>query len=308
MAKTTVALALCVAGTTAALSLGACGSSTPDNGFVDGPDTGNGSGDGSQNPADSGQIFNNDAGPQQLPDVQQPPPVAVVYAHGPDNLYKVDPNTKSVTLIGPFQGCSSVIDLAIDGNNNAFVTTFGGLYSLDTKTAKCTMISQGSYPNSLSFVPKGTLDSTKEALVGYVGSTYVRIDEKTGNVTNVGSIGSGYSSSGDIVSVINGGTFLTVNGNNCNDCLLQVDPKTGSMIKNYGSVNHSSVFGLAFWAATLYGFDSSGVLFTINANGNTIKTVDIKIPNAPPNLNWWGAGSTTSAPVADSDGGTIPIN
>ncbi len=305
MRHTTAAIALTLAGFATALALGACGSNASGPLPFDGPDTGTADVLGTP---DDAQNFNTDTGPQQKPDSSLPPAAGVVYAHGPDTLYKVDPITKAVKLIGPFQGCSSVIDLALDINSNAWVTTFGGLYSLDLKTAKCTQISTGSYPNSLSFVPKGTLDQNKEALVGYVGSTYVRIDEKTGNVTNVGSIGSGYSSSGDIVSVINGGTFLTVTGNNCADCLLQVDPKTGSMIKNYGSVNHGAVFGLAFWAATLYGFDAQGELFTINVQNNTIKTQNIMIPNAPPNLNWWGAGSTTAAPVADSDGGIIPIN
>ncbi len=305
MRATTIVFALSVAGSVVALSLGGCGS-TPRNAVFDPPDAGDG--DGSLPPDDGGQIFNKDSGPIQQPDVMQPPPVSEVYAHGPNDLYKLDPNTKSVTHIGPFQGCSSVIDLALDQNSKAWVTTFDGLYKLDTKTAKCTLVSQGGYPNSLSFVPKGTLDQTKEALVGYLGSEYVRIDENVGTVTTIGSLSGGYSSSGDIVSVINGGTFLTVNGNGCGDCLLQVDPKTGSMIKNFGSVKHSGVFGLAFWAATLYGFDSAGELFTINANGNTITTKNIIIPNPPPNLQWWGAGSTTSAPVADADGGVIPIN
>jgi hypothetical protein len=233
------------------------------------------------------------------------PEVAVVYAHSPSDLYKLDPTTKAITHIGPFSGCSSVIDLALDANSNAFVTTFGGVYTLNLKTAACTLISTGSYPNSLSFVPKGTLDATQEALVGYLGATYVRIDTKTGAVTNVGALTGGYSSSGDIVSVNGGGTFLTVNGNGCGDCLLQVNPKTGDMIKSYGTVNHSAVYGIAYWGGALYGFDNAGEIFEITAKGSSITTTPVTVP---PGLQWWGAGSTTSAPVADQDGGTIPIN
>ena len=120
-----------------------------------------------------------------------------------------------------------------------------------------------------------------------------------------GSNGGGYSSSGDIVSVKNGGTFLTVTGPSCGDCLLQVDPKTGNIVKNYGTVNHSSVFGLAFWAGALYGFDDAGELFEITANGNGIKTTPIVVQGG---LQFWGAGSTTSAPATDKDGGGIIIN
>ncbi len=284
----------------------ACGGSSPSIFGADpdagtSPDTGPGSA-----VDDSGApVINPDAGPVQQVDAAPPPPVTVVYAHSPDKLYRLDPTTKKVTLIGPFDGCSSVIDLAIDANSSAFVTTFGGFYSLDLKTAKCTEIATGSYPNSLSFVPKGTLDPNQEALVGYNGSTYVRIDVKTGKVSTVGTLSGGYASSGDIVSVINGGTFLTVTSQTCGDCLIQVDPKSGGLVKAYGSVGHGAVYGLAFWAGTLYGFDNAGQLFEITPNGNGIQTKDIPLAAG---LQWWGAGSSTSAPVANADGGVIPIN
>jgi hypothetical protein len=234
--------------------------------------------------------------------------VAVVYAHSPDTLYELDPTTKAVTVVGPFTGgCTNVIDLALDENSHAWVTTFTGFYGLDVKTAACTHIADGNYPNSLSFVPKGTLDPNQEALVGYFGSTYVRIDETTGNITNVGALSQGYQSSGDIVSVIGGGTFLTVNGNNCSDCLLQVDPATGDLVQNYGSVNHGSVFGIAFWAGTVYGFDDAGEIFSIDYSGGSLVTTNIPVPNPPPGLEFWGAGSTTTAPPQGADGGGIPI-
>jgi hypothetical protein len=231
--------------------------------------------------------------------------VDYVYAQSPTTLYKVDPVAKTMTMVAPFGGCDTVIDIAVDENDNGYATTFSGVYKLDLKTAACTLIASGSYPNSLSFVPAGTLDPTVEALVGYFGSTYVRIDTTTGAVTDVGALTNGYSSSGDIVSVKGGGTFLTVNGNGCGDCLLQVDPKTGAMIQNYGSVNHSSVFGIAFWAGTVYGFDDAGELFSITWSGTNIVTTNIP---TTPGLEFYGAGSTTSAPVLNADGGGIPIN
>ena len=299
-------IAIVCLGTFALLApAGACGGTKPVPAFI-GPDA---SSDDSGDPGlDSGDFIHPDAadtGPVD-PGDSSLPEVAVVYAHSPSALYKLDPNTKAVSLIAAFTGCTAqVIDLALDANSNAFVTTFDGVYSLNLKTAACKLIQNGSYPNSLSFVPKGTLDPTQEALVGYQGSTYVRIDTKTGNITTVGTLTGGYASSGDIVSVNGGGTFLTVNGNGCGDCLLQVNPKTGDLLKNFGSVNHASVFGLAYWGATLYGFDDAGELFEIDAKGTTIKTTPVSVPAG---LQWWGAGSTTSAPVADKDGGTIPIN
>ena len=292
-------------GTSAILaSVGACAASTKP-GFDD-PDAS--SSDSATLPGQDAAVFNTpDAADSAVNQSDSAlPEVAIIYAHSPTALYKLDPISKAVSLISSFMGTATpVIDIALDANSNAFVTTFDGVYSLDLTSAICTLIQSGTYPNSLSFVPKGTLDPTQEALVGYLNSTYVRIDTKTGNITTVGGLTGGYVSSGDIVSVNGGGTFLTVKGNTCGDCLFQVNPKTGDLLKNFGSVNHAQVYGLAYWGAALYGFDNAGELFEIDAKGVLIKTTPVPVPAG---LMWWGAGSTTSAPVADPDGGTIPIN
>jgi hypothetical protein len=301
-------------------ALSACGSSGTSSSFTNpsgsssggtsSSGSGSGDGNGAGNGADSGSSsFGSGNAP---PTADAGPPadagtIAVVYAHSDDTLYQLDPTTNAITVIGTFSGCSDVIDIAVDESSDAYVTTESGFYKLDLTSAACTHIADGSYPNSLSFVPKGTLDPNVEALVGYNGATYVRIDTTSGAVTNVGSLSGGYSSSGDIVSVIGGGTFLTVNGNGCSDCLLQVDPATGNLIQNYGSVSHSNVFGLAFWGGTAYGFDDQGDVFSIDVSNGQIVTTAIPVPNAPSGLSFWGAGSTTSAPPTAADGGGIPI-
>lgn len=229
------------------------------------------------------------------PDPQLP---GEVFGHSADTLYKLEPISKQVTVVGDFKGCSSVIDLAIDKDSKIIATTFGGLYWIDKTNAQCTLISNGTYPNSLSFVPAGTLDPNEEALVGYQGSTYLRISTTSGQVQQIGSIGNNFSSSGDIVSVKGGGTYLTVNGNGCSDCLIQVDPKTGSLLKNWGPTGYGAVFGIAFWAGSVYGFTSYGQLFEMTfVNGQLVVSPEIPIPNAPADLSFWGAGSTTIAPA-----------
>lgn len=236
-------------------------------------------------------------------------PKPIVFGHSPDTLYSFDVTTNLVTEIGAFSGCtqntiSQVIDLAIDSQMNAFATTFDGFYSVDLSTAQCTLVKTGSYPNSLSFVPAGTLDPNVEALVGYSGNSYLRIDPGTGDITLVGTLSGGYASSGDIVSVENGGTFLTVTGNGCGDCLLQVNPTTGDLVQSYGALPHGTVYGLAYWAGSLYGFDSTGDLFSIGSDGDGgIATTDVFTDGG---VTWWGAGSTTIAPATSLDGGAIP--
>jgi hypothetical protein len=222
----------------------------------------------------------------------------IVYGESPTALYQLDPDTNAVTVIGPFVGCTQVLDLALDEDSTMYVTTPFGLYTVDTSTAHCTLVASGAlYPNSLSFVPAGTVDPNFEALVGYQGATYVRIDLKTGALTPIGQITGGYSSSGDIVSVKGGGTYLTVKGPTCpTDCLFRVDPKTGDKLQDYGPTGYVDVFGLAFWAGKLYGFTNGGQLFRIDIK-NGMTTTAIPIPDAGSSLEFWGAGSTTAAPL-----------
>ena len=224
-------------------------------------------------------------------------PLAEVFAHSSETLFRLDPDTKVVTVVGAFSGCSMVTDIAVDKNGVMFGTTFDGLYRIDKKTALCAHAADGSYPNSLSFVPQGTLDPNQEALVGYVGSTYVRIDTKTGALSNVGDLGSadGYVSSGDVVSVIGGSTYLTVNGGNCSDCIVEVDPKTGALVKMIGALPFTNVYGLAYWGGVAYGFDDTGALFEIDLPSASTKLIPVS--SAPAGLAYWGAGSTTAAPM-----------
>jgi hypothetical protein len=223
-----------------------------------------------------------------------------VFGHSANTLYRLDPVTKEITVVGDFQGCSGVIDIAIDKDGAMAATAANGLYKIDKATAACTEVAVGGYPNSLSFVPAGTVDPDVEALVGFDGSTYMRIyldGPKAGQKETIGTLDGGYISSGDVVSVIGGGTYLTVFGGpeSCGDCIIQVDPKTGAFIKNVGSLGHSGVFGLAFWGGSAYGFDSYGELFQIDLT-NGMATV-IAQPNAPADLSYYGAGSSTAAPL-----------
>lgn len=262
-----------------------------------------------------------DATIEPLPDAGPKPPIftdanpdtsvrtgpAEVFGHSGAQLYRLDPDTKGVTVVGNFSGCTngSVIDIALDEASNMYGTTFGGLFKIDKTNARCTKIADGTFPNSLSFVPRGTLDPSAEALVGYVEGKYIRINPTTGQITDVGTLGDArLVSSGDIVSVIGGPTYLTVKSvagdNRCSvsDCLVEVDPKTGAITKNLGTIaGKTAVFGVAFWAGAIYGFTDGGSLFQVSVNGSSLSVSDISIPQAPSNLSFYGAGSTTSAPV-----------
>lgn len=225
--------------------------------------------------------------------------IAEVFGHSADTLYKLNPETKAVSVVGTFDGCdASIIDIALDADSHMFGTAYGSLYSIDRKTAACTLIAEGDYPTSLSFVPAGTVDAAEEALVGFVDDQYIRIDVQTGDVTELGVLPDDLRSSGDLVSVKDGDTWLTVIGPGCEtgDCIVSLDPATGDVIQNFGPLPYIKVFGLAFWAGRAYGFSEAGELFQIDFGDTDVSTMKIEVPDAPSGLSFYGAGSTTSAP------------
>lgn len=247
-----------------------------------------------------------------------------VFGHSADTLYKLDPSTNAVTKVGTFSCVDTpcgmgegMWDIALDKDGNMYGSVdvmdsscsgfgSGAIVKIDKTNASCTVVgtSSSTFPNSLSFVPAGTLDPSNEVLVGYDGADYVRIDPSTGTVSHIGSLnpnstGSDWYSSGDIVSIIGGKTYLTATtdstGSSGPDSILEVDPVTGKALKVIGSVGAPKIFGLGFWAGTAYGFDEGGQLLSIDLTtgaGTPIPLTGLS------GLSFYGAGNTTAAPVA----------
>lgn len=229
--------------------------------------------------------------------------VTEVFGHSAQTLYRLDPVSKQIVEVGAFSGCSGgVLDIALDKNSRMLATTSHALYEIDRTTADCTLLHEDDglfYPNSLSFVPEGTLDASEEALVGYAFKDYVRIDPDSGGLSTitVGALEGDYESSGDIVSVIDGATYLTIKFGGCDDCLVEINPVTGTILKHYGDVGYAQIFGVAYWGGRAYGFSKSGELFEVTFGTNNVASIAIPIAGAPPGLEFWGAGSATSVPV-----------
>jgi hypothetical protein len=141
----------------------ACATSERDSGFTPAP-AGN----------DGGTFVTDGAAPST--------PSGEVYGHSDTVLYAVDTGTRAVREIGSFQGCTHVADIALDESSNMYASTGAELWLIENNTARCTRIAQGAFPNSLSFVPAGIVESGKETLVGYQGGDYVKIDRATGKV------------------------------------------------------------------------------------------------------------------------------
>jgi hypothetical protein len=221
-----------------------------------------------------------------------------VYAHSATQLYSIDPDTLEVTLVGPFQwpsGSDQMTDIALDKDANMVGISFGTVYAVNKDTAACTRLaSLDRQFNGLSFIPADEVGTGVEILVGAAldGSVW-RIDKTTGASTLVGNYGGGMTSSGDIVSVTGFGTVATVKaGLGGTDRLVRVDANTGAATL-IGDTGVTDIWGLGFWKNKVYGFTDYNefVLIDVDTGVATLEKTG--------NVDWWGAGVTTSAPTID---------
>jgi len=251
---------------------------------------------------------------------ERPPPApGKVYAHSDTTLWLLEPISKQVTMVGAFDcvgtTVNSMVDVAVDRAGKmtgsaaiSFNGALGGaLVTIDPTNAHCTVLTRGAnLVTSLTYVPEGTLVANAEALVGYADDKYVRVDPTTGALTQIGLLNAPnaavtWVSSGDVVSIQNGGTYLTVKAESGNpgagagDRIVEVDPKTGALKRVIGATGSIDVLGLGYWGGIAYGFTIAGTLIQIDLM--TGAGTPIPIPDAPSDLAFYGAGTTTVAPI-----------
>jgi hypothetical protein len=221
-----------------------------------------------------------------------------VYAHTATTLYRVDPDTLAVQMVGDFvwpNGSDQMTDLAIDQTGLMIGVSFGSVYKVDPTTAQATLLSSslgGSF-NGLSFVPAAELGQTgPDVLVGTDnadGKVY-RVDPMTGAISQVGDMGSSFTSSGDIVSIANYGTVQTVPGSS-GDVLAKLAPNTFTATSVGTGTGFSQIWGIAYWKNKVYGFTAGGDFVLIDPNTGVGTLVQHS------GIAWWGAAVTTLAPV-----------
>lgn len=217
-----------------------------------------------------------------------------VYGHTVTTLYRLDPVTKAFAVVGPLTGCANMADIAVD-RDGKIVGVGSALYAIDPTTGACTTLAFGAQPVTLSFVPAGTVDPTEEALVAYVGSDYYRVDRTTGVLTLLRFAAiSPYYPSGDLVSVEGGGTYVSVTGLGCGDCLLEVSPIDGTIVKELGSIGQAQIFGLGEWSGKVYGFAGNGETYELTIGASSVTSTLVANANKP--TSWIGGGSSTRAP------------
>ncbi len=224
--------------------------------------------------------------------------VTNVYAHTSSALYKVDPDTLAITMIGNFgwsNGSDSMTDIAINKTGLMIGVSMTAVYRIDVTNAVATRIATGLSGgfNGLSFIPADMVGQTgDDILVGTRNSDGVvtKIDPTTGQATSIGNMGS-FASSGDLVAVKNFGTVQTADNGFSDDRLVRLAPQSFAATAVGSSIGFSDIWGVAYWKDKIFGFTASGQFITIDPNTGVGTLVQ---GNGPA---WWGAAVTTSAPV-----------
>ncbi len=222
-----------------------------------------------------------------------------VYAHTSSQLYKVDPDTLAVMLIGNFTfaggGSDQITDLAIDKTGLMIGISFTSVYRIDPSNAACTRLSQDLTAtfNGLSFVPATEIGQTgPDILVATRNTSGVvsRIDPTTGQATQVGNMGS-FASSGDLVSIAGFGTVQTADNGAAADRLVRLASNSFAATPIGNTIGYADIWGIAYWKDKIFGFTEAGQFITIDPQTGVGTLVQ---GNGP---RWWGAAVTTLAPV-----------
>ncbi len=233
-------------------------------------------------------------------------PAKVVWAHTASKLFRFDPDSRVLTLVGTFScAVDLVLNIAVNADDQIYGVTSQGLVAIDSKTAACFPIASGVYPHALTFVPKGTFDPDKEALVGYRFAQYVRINETTGAQTPIGSMNPNittqfFSVSGDLFALGDGHLFVTVTNGSKGDQIVEANPKSGKILSIVGDTNALALLGFAQWAGTGYAFSADGFAYAVNLQDAGLSQVYPPLDSGPDAevLSFTGAGVTTRAPIS----------
>ena len=219
----------------------------------------------------------------------------VVYAHSAQELYKIDPESLELSLLGNFNWPAAedeMTDLAVDKDGLIIGVSRNVIYSVDDETMDCTALATiEEHLIGLSFAPH-PFGEGADVLLGLTKEgTIYDISAQSGVTRLIGALGDNWQGSGDLVSVKDAGTFATVQRNDLEtDWLVEIDTLTG-LATPIGDTGFDKLWGLGYWRGKVFGFNDLGefVLIDVDTGEGTLQLNN--------GLRWWGAGVSTIAPT-----------
>ena len=135
------------------------------------------------------------------------------------------------------------------------------------------------------------------------GSGVEAADTEIGNLNPPGAT-TKYVSSGDVVSIIQDKTYLSVKKfdadagtTSTTDLLAEVDPKTGVLKRIIGDTKTSNLYGMGYWGGKAYGFNAEGGVLEIDVTNGSSIVVQTLQNDGGATIPFYGAGVTTNAPA-----------
>lgn len=243
--------------------------------------------------------------------------VPVVFGHSATRLFLLDVDSLAITDLGAFQfrdsdgvtplSSQSMTDLAITADGAMYGCSFNALFRVELPSLVARKVaSLADTFNGLTFVPAGFLEPDREVLLATVNDpperSLYRIDVNTGAATLVGSFGNNLVSSGDVVAIRHDAMYAVVHGPKVGtaipkDFLARINPATGGATVIGTGIGFNQVWGLGYWYGVLYGFAKNGKVVAIDPDTGVGTLVDDL------SVEFWGAGTTTIAPISKVDAG-----
>jgi hypothetical protein len=190
-----------------------------------------------------------------------PPPLRLLVCDGNGNLVSVSPFGGPSVTIASSNG-PAWFDVAILGGRWFVIDGAGTLDELFPMTNQVKASFHVPAANSLGAGPDGFLYEA--------GSEVYRIHPNTGIASLVGSLPSGYASSGD-VAFFGGQIFVSTDGP-CGGALVQVDPTTGAS-SVLGGDGLGCVYGLASTGGTLFVVNCDGKVGTFDPQTGAVRVL-----------------------------------
>jgi len=198
----------------------------------------------------------------------------LIMVNTPDELYRVDPATFDVTLMGTFTFPDGVpdriTDVAMDRKGRMWAVGFEAVYRLDPTTFECTLLARhpGHALNALSIMTSAMLPGreTPDVMLAAESKTQAvyQVDPSTGALTVTGDLGGGLSSGGDLTWAPGVGAVLITTDMAGYEGLSRLDPDTFAAHPLDGGWAFQKVRGLTMIPDGLLGVSEQGEMIQID--------------------------------------------
>lgn len=216
-----------------------------------------------------------------------------IYAHGPGELYAVDPFKQSIRTIGVIDTENSLLDIDTHPDGTLYGISSDALFRYEREFGMWVWNEVGSLQSDLRGANGLAIDRDGQAYATRDNELF-GVDLQTGVATKLGDLSGQVNSSGDCV--IDKGNKLYMSSK---------DPEAGSMRPDdlvlinatnnttqiIGRTNHARIYGLTAAWGLLYGLTAEGELITIDISSDGAPSTLIKKFD---DVRFYGAASSPS--------------